>query len=896
MEDKVDYLTVFRTISIPSIVLLPNAPLFTIVDANDAYLELVLKSRAELVGKGFFDVFPSNPYLSENAWKKNFDTILREKKRHQVPPQKYAFPLTTSPTRFDIKYLKIEQTPILDDRGEIRLIIRSMTDVTESINHDQFLQDTQQVARIGSWEVNIARQTVIWSQGLREIYEVSPDYQPSLESALAFYTDEDDRQQLIAAFEKAVHEGTVFRVALPITTQKGNKRWILSAGKADFINGVCVRVYGVSKDITEKKYQQEALIASEHKFQDLIETIDGIVWEADARTYKTTFISGKVEQILGYTAEEWLADDRFWLNHIVEADRERAVEHYYATDQTQIPAKHAFDYRMVKKDGGIVSIKDIVSVIYEADAPRWLRGIMVDITETKRLADLDQLEKTMLELNEQRQIPLAHILSDYLTGIESLFPGMYCSLYRIQNNRLRTWIAPSLPAAYLQTIDNIAIGENSGSCGAAAHLKRPVVINDITADSRCTNYKHLALAYNLKACWSHPILDSEGNAMAVLSMYYKRVQSPKAEELAIVDRTGSLLKVIIENRQSADSAHEASVMMSQGQQLARFGIWQRDIETHKVSWSDTLYEIYGFDAKNQAATFENYLQSVHPDDRQQVMDVVHRIQDTGEDTVFEERIIRPNGETRHLRSWVRLIGGSHAPRKLIGASLDVTDTKLAEQKMNALYTQLEQYVTKIEASEKKYSDLFHLSPQPMWVYSLDTYQFLDVNRAAVTHYGFSREEFLAMTIKEIRPEEELPKLEAAVAFVREHETLFTKGVYRHRKKDGTLIDVEIQSNIIQFQGQKAEVVLVNDITEKVNYVKAIEAQNSKLQEIAWMQSHVVRAPVARIMGLVDVIQRFPKSAVDHDELLDAINRAATELDDIIHTITEKAEQIHITST
>lgn len=472
---------------------------------------------------------------------------------------------------------------------------------------------------------------------------------------------------------------------------------------------------------------------------------------------------------------------------------------------------------------------------------------------------------------------------------------MYCSLDRIQDNRLRTWIAPSLPKTYLQTIDNIAIGENAGSCGAAAYLKRPVIINDIATDSRCADYKHLVLAYDLKACWSHPILDSEGNTMAVLGLYYKRVQSPKAEELAIVDRTDSLLKVIIENRQNADLTQEASVMMNQGQQLARFGIWQHDMETDKVSWSDTLYDIYGVDAKHRIPTFENYLQSVHPDDRQQVMDVVHRIQDTGEDTVFEERIVRPNGEIRHLRSWVRLIGGSDAPRKMIGASLDVTDTKLAERKLNELYTQLEQYVKKIEASEKKYSDLFHLSPQPMWVYSLETYQFLDVNRAAVTHYGFTRDEFLSMTIKEIRPKEELPKLEAAIAFARKHEELFTKGVYRHRKKDGKLIHVEIQSNIIQFQGQKAEVILVNDITEKLDYVNAIEKQNSKLQEIAWMQSHVVRAPVARIMGLVDIIQQFRESAVNYDELLDAINHTASELDDIIHTITEKAEQINVTT-
>src|SRR5690606_38328033 len=103
----------------------------------------------------------------------------------------------------------------------------------------------------------------------------------------------------------------------------------------------------------------------------------------DAQTYKITFISKKVEQILGYTAEDWLADDSFWLNHIIEADREHAERHYYLKEKKQFLENQTFDYRMIKKDGGIVWIKDIVSVVYEADAPRWFRGIMVDITETK---------------------------------------------------------------------------------------------------------------------------------------------------------------------------------------------------------------------------------------------------------------------------------------------------------------------------------------------------------------------------------------------------------------------------------------------------------------------------------------------------------------------------------
>src|SRR5690606_964679 len=132
-------------------------------------------------------------------------------------------------------------------------------------------------------------------------------------------------------------------------------------------------------------------------------------------------------------------------------------------------------------------------------------------------------------------------------------------------------------------------------------------------------------------------------------------------------------------------------------------------------------------------------------------------------------------------------------------------------------------------------------------------------------------------------------------FSRQHDELFCKGVYMHQKKDGTVMHVEVIRNIIRFQGRKAEVVLINDITEKLNYIEAIESQNSKLQEIAWLQSHVVRAPLARIMGLIDLIQHFPEPAIQHSELLDAINRAAVELDNVIRSITDKAEQINITS-
>lgn len=197
----------------------------------------------------------------------------------------------------------------------------------------------------------------------------------------------------------------------------------------------------------------------------------------------------------------------------------------------------------------------------------------------------------------------------------------------------------------------------------------------------------------------------------------------------------------------------------------------------------------------------------------------------------------------------------------------------------------------LEESERRYSDLFQLNPQPMWVYDPDTLQFLNVNAAAIQHYGFSREEFLLMTIRDIRPEEEVLRVEEAEGHVRTKREPFSHGIFKHRKKSGELIQVEIQSSPIQFKGKMAQVVLAIDITERMNYIDAIKMQNEKLQNIAWMQSHVVRAPVARLMGLANLIKNYELSDEERRQLMDQIVVSAEELDAIIRDISEKANQI-----
>lgn len=192
-------------------------------------------------------------------------------------------------------------------------------------------------------------------------------------------------------------------------------------------------------------------------------------------------------------------------------------------------------------------------------------------------------------------------------------------------------------------------------------------------------------------------------------------------------------------------------------------------------------------------------------------------------------------------------------------------------------------------SEKRYSDLFHLSPLPMWVADLNTLEFLDVNIATLKHYGYTSKEFLSLTLKDIRPAEEVPTLLKVLAEGRKNPDQPVSSLAIHKKSNGEIINVELQIASILYKGRAASIVIATDITERLNYIKAIEDQNERLKEISWIQSHIIRAPLSRIMGLVPLISDNEDSA-DREEMLSYLMLSANELDEVIKGITEKAHK------
>ena len=151
-----------------------------------------------------------------------------------------------------------------------------------------------------------------------------------------------------------------------------------------------------------------------------------------------------------------------------------------------------------------------------------------------------------------------------------------------------------------------------------------------------------------------------------------------------------------------------------------------------------------------------------------------------------------------------IVQGKHL---FIGFVRDITERKKTEEKLLKFSQELEEKVLErteeINSSEKKYRYLFENSPMPMWVIDLNTFKFLDVNEMAILQYGYSREEFLSMTTLDIRPDKDKELFIQPGHLLEMARTNYSKGIWNHRKKDGTIIQVETIGHKIIFEGVPA---------------------------------------------------------------------------------------------
>ncbi len=192
-----------------------------------------------------------------------------------------------------------------------------------------------------------------------------------------------------------------------VSSVDGERTFLATKGPIRNSDGQVIGMFGISRDITGRKETEDAIKASELRFRNLVDTTDGIVWEADAITFGFTFVSKKAERLLGFAIEDWMTPG-FWADHLHPDDKTWALD-YCAACTGRLEA-HDFEYRFIAQDGRTVWLHDIVTVVAENGVPRWLRGIMVDITERKQM-EL-QLLKLALAVEQSQE-------SIVITGIDA---------------------------------------------------------------------------------------------------------------------------------------------------------------------------------------------------------------------------------------------------------------------------------------------------------------------------------------------------------------------------------------------------------------------------------------------------------------------------------------------
>jgi PAS domain S-box-containing protein len=208
----------------------------------------------------------------------------------------------------------------------------------------------------------------------------------------------------------------------------------------------------------------------------------------------------------------------------------------------------------------------------------------------------------------------------------------------------------------------------------------------------------------------------------------------------------------------------------------------------------------------------------------------------------------------------------------------------------ALFLLIRRSNRKLLKKGTEYEVLFEENPNPMHVFDSETLKFLAVNQAALQKFGYSREEFLSLTPKDIRPREDQ---EAFLKAVRESfDDYHNFGLWRLVKKNGEIIHAEVYRHKVVFQGRKAYLSLILDNTarfraeeERNKLIQELTNQNLDLQQFAYITSHNLRAPIANIMGLVNLYR--PGNQPDfNQQIISNLSESALNLDTVVHDLNE----------
>jgi len=569
-----------------------------------------------------------------------------------------------------------------------RFAIQTLEVQEEKLQQSEaYLSEAQRLSHTGSFGWRVSTGEIIWSEETFRIFQYDRLTKPTVELVLQRVHPEDAAlvRQTIG---RAAQDGKDFDFEHRLLMPDGSVKHVHVVAHAERDESGELEFVGAVMDTTETKRAEEALRRSETYLAEAQRLSHTGSWACNIATGEMIHSSEEHHRLFGLDPEMGgIPSFEEFYRRIHPEDRDRASDNLERAIRGGTHVEEHF--RVVLPEG---TTRYMYGIGHPALKPSGdtgeFVGIVMDVTERKRAEVLLAGEKRLLEMIA-RSDSRALFLDAICRLVEELASGSLSSILLLDPsaNCLRHGAAPSLPRQYTEAIDGAVIGPSTGSCGTAAYRREPVIVSDIATDPLWANYRDLALAHGLRACWSTPLLSSAGKVLGTFAIYYREPRSPSQQEHNVIERITHLVSIAIEREQAEETLRRSEGYLAEAQRLTRTGSWAWNVASRRsVYWSQENYRLFGYDPEEGIPSDEVFYQRVHPEDRDRVRrEAFLERPDEGSDFDVVFRIVLPEGAIKHIRSTghpVRNISGDLV--EYVGTSMDVTERKRADEERERL--------------------------------------------------------------------------------------------------------------------------------------------------------------------------------------------------------------------
>ena len=544
---------------------------------------------------------------------------------------------------------KVSANPILDDLGNFKGSLGMVADITEKKHLVKLLEKSNRLAAVGSWEIDVVKGTVYWSDITKEIREVDKDYVPTLDVGLSYF--EDGHKDVISQkVKECIENGTPWDEELKIITFKGNNKWVRTKGEGEFLNGKCIKIHGSFQDIDKLKNAEIKIKESEFRYRQIVETAQEGIWMLDENN-ETTFVNQKMCEIIGYSFEEMVGKTYFFF--INEADMRTANNNL---DRRKQGISETYKASFMTNNGRLIWTQISSNPIFDDTGAYGGSLLMVsDITE-RLMAD-----KLLME-SEQKYRKIASELDIERTR---LVKAQTVAKVGSWETDLKTFQVKWSEETYRIFGSNREIFEGS-------HLD---FMNFIHPEDR--EKVDAAFKSSLKKSGSntieHRIITTQG-----IEKWVEENWSVTYDDKGTPIIAAGTCQDITESKIAADKVIRNEAKLKVAQHIARVGSYEIDMVTKEQSWSDEFYSILGINETVIPST-EAFVSNIHPDDRAMAISTMKEALNLNTDSSFEFRFIKINGEQGYaLSEWEIEFDSYQNPLYIHGILRDLTKEKQAE--------------------------------------------------------------------------------------------------------------------------------------------------------------------------------------------------------------------------